>query len=212
VSIKDDEAMKALQRFWNWAGNLFGKKVKETSSLPPAPEKTRTPLDEFVEVYSRLIDYPYFSPGFWGAWGKQEHIDYAIAYFNHLMASGADVVFNSPNNIPVDVNAVDVNAVDVNAVDVNAVDDEEDNSPEPVPTKFLHGVYGWAEGEAEEHPAMLELAKQRAKEGWINPHIAANAEVATAKSKKPTKKPTKKPAKKKTKKAAKTRKQGKARS
>jgi hypothetical protein len=183
--------MKALQRFRNWVGNLFGKKIDETSL--PSPEKTRTPLDEFIEVYSRLIDIPYFSPGagFLDAWGKQEHIDHAIAYFNHLMAIGAGVVFNSPNNVP---------------VDVNAVDGEEDISPEPVPTELYCGKFGWAESEAEEHPAMLELAKKRAKEGWINPHIVANAEVAAAKSKKPTKKP----AKKKTKKTAKTRKKGKS--
>jgi hypothetical protein len=184
--------MKALQRFWHWAGNFFGKKVKETPSLPPAPEKTRTPLDEFVEVYSRLIDYPYFSPGFWRAWGKQEHIDHAVAEFKSLLKDMENGAFSASNNVP---------------VDVNAVDGEEDISPEPVPTELYCEKFGWAGGEAEEHLAMLELAKKRAEKRWIAPLLCPEFKLEEC-ALRPLK--SKKPAKKKTKKAAKTRKKGKA--
>jgi hypothetical protein len=185
MRIKDNEMMKALQRFRNWVGNLFGKKIDET---PSTPEKPRTPLDEFIEVYSRLNDFPYFS----GPFDKRTNVALAVAKFKLLISDiGGKIIgdgsFTLANNTP---------------VDLDAVDGEEDISPEPVPTELYCGKFGWAEGEAEEHPAMLELAKKRAEEGWINPHIVANSELASAKSKKP--------AKKKTKKAAKTRKKGKA--
>lgn len=191
--------MKALQRFRNWIGNLSGKKGDEAP--PSAPEKPKTSLDEFIEVFTQLSDVPYFSPPGW-IFNKQIYIGNAIAYFNSLLNDAKSAVFNTSYNI---------------AVDLDAIDAEEDSSSEPAPTEIIYGNVNWAEGEADEHLALLELAKKRAKEGWIAPLMKTGGETAEAyerslileASKKPSKK--KLSGKKKTKKAAKTRKNRKAR-
>jgi hypothetical protein len=196
--------MKAMQRFPKWVQNIFGKKTEEAPA-PPISEKFKTQLDEFIEVYSQLIDFPYFAAPF----DKQTNIALAVANFKFLMGDEMGTAFSSAHNIP---------------VDLDAVEDDEDDIAEPTPTKLSYERFGWAEGEAEEHPAMLELAKKRAREGWVAPLMATGTDEfytvedqaarIVAKSKKPAKKPAstkpKKPVKKKTKKAAKTHKKGKA--